>query len=206
MIISEQKKQIGYKIVYYGAALSGKTTSVRYIADHLNQVSEMLSLETRGARTLFFDMVHLKVGKIGPYDTYFNIYTTPGQTVYITSRRLVLTGADGLVFVMDSQQTRLRDNMQSWFTMERQLLELEISRHQIPLVIQMNKRDMPYVATPQRLLESIKAPHIPYFQTNAETGEGVFQTLAWVVDQLIEKTLRHIQRDEHAEPINRQTI
>lgn len=195
MIISEQKKQIGFKLVYYGAALSGKTTSVRYISDNIGSGSEMLTLETRGARTLFFDMLHVKMGKIGDYDVYFNIYTTPGQTVYITSRRLVLTGADAIVFVMDSQQTRIRDNMQSWFTMERQLLELDISRHQVPLAIQMNKRDMPYVATPERLLESIKAPNAKYFETNASTGEGIFPTLSWIVEALIAKTLQHFQKD-----------
>lgn len=201
MFINEVKHTIGFKIVYYGAAMSGKTSNVRYIADHAQQVANnMLKLETRGSRTLYFDMVRLTFGRIGGYHTYFNLYTTPGQTVYITSRRLVLTGADAVVFVMDSQQTRLRDNAQSWYTLERQLLESDSSRHQMPIVIQLNKRDMPYVASREKLLSTIKATQYPVFEASAEQGAGVIETLQYVIEQLTRNALTRFQQLANPKP------
>lgn len=203
MFINEAKQTIGYKIVYYGAAMSGKTSNVRYIAARAERAAnEMLTLETRGSRTLYFDMVRLTFGRVGPYRTYFNLYTTPGQTVYITSRRLVLAGADAVVFVMDSQQTRLRDNAQSWYTLERQLLETHANRHQIPIVIQLNKRDMPYVATREKLLSTIKVRDLPVFEASAEKGQGVIETLQYVIEQLSQTTIARFQQARAAVPVD----
>lgn len=199
MFINEAKKTIGYKIVFYGAAMSGKTSTVRYIKDHSERIaSDMLMLETRGSRTLYFDMVRLTFGEIGPYKTYFNLYTTPGQTVYITTRRLILAGADAVVFVMDSQQTRLRDNTLSWYTLERQLLEMDSSKFKMPIVIQLNKRDMPYIASPTQLLSSIKSPNMPYFETSISNGDGVIDTLRWAVNTCIRNTKDHIETVQQA--------
>jgi len=189
MLVNVKAKTISFKIVYYGAAMSGKTTNVRYIADRAqsikNVTGEMISLATRGERTLFFDTVQLNFGEIGGYKTQFNVYTTPGQMSYITKRRLVLQGADAIVFVMDSQTTRQRDNLQSWYSLERQLFELKRDRRDIPLIAQLNKRDMPYVASVEQLMKSIRAD-VPHIEAAAETGAGVFPTLKWAVDQLVD--------------------
>jgi len=208
MFIHQQRREIGYKIVYYGPAMGGKTTNVRYIAETAarrmgEQSANMITLETRGSRTLYFDMVRLSFGTVGPYKTYFNLYTTPGQTVYIASRRLVLEGADAIVFVMDSQQSRLRDNVQSWYTLERQLLELNIARQQVPLILQFNKRDMPYIASIEQLRQSINGDKFLGFEANAQQGIGVFQTLRSVLEALMEKTQERFKQgrypDQHLE-------
>ncbi|NDJ62031.1 MAG: GTPase domain-containing protein [Chloroflexi bacterium] len=194
MYVNVQQRLIGFKIVYYGPAMGGKTSNVRHIARVAERVSgDLLSLATRGERTLYFDMLHLSFGDLGGYKTYFNLYTTPGQTVYMASRRLVLQGADAIVFVMDSQQTRLRDNVQSWYSMERQLLELNTSKYKLPIIIQLNKRDMPYIAPAAQLLGSIHAETLPYIEANAEQGLGVFATLDWVIKSLIEKASAEFQ-------------
>jgi signal recognition particle receptor subunit beta len=207
MFIHEQRREIGYKIVYYGPAMGGKTTNVRYIAETAarrmsERASELITLETRGSRTLYFDMVRLSFGSIGTYKTYFNLYTTPGQNVYITSRRLVLQGADAIVFVMDSQQSRLRDNVQSWYTLERQLLELNVDRHRIPLVLQFNKRDMPYVASPQQLRQSINGEKFPAYEANAQQGIGVFPTLRWVLEALMARTEERFKQGRYPERLD----
>ncbi len=190
MIVNAYNKTIGFKIVYYGAAFSGKTTNVRKIAEKANVIAgDSLFLDTRGSRTIFFDLVTLRFGKIGDYDTYFNIYTTPGQNVYVSLRRTVLNRADAVVFVMDSQQSRLRDNVQAWYTMERQLLEWQMSKHKLPIVIQLNKRDMPFVAPVDQLLRTIKAENYPHFEAVAHNSEGVFETLRWVVDHVVDNAM-----------------
>lgn len=200
MLVNMSDKTITYKIVYYGAAMSGKTTNVRYIAEEAKKQSsvagEMLSLATRGERTLFFDTARLNFGEVGGFKTQFNLYTTPGQMSYITKRRLVLYGADAVVFVMDSQLTRQRDNLQSWYSLERQLFELKRDRRDIPMIAQLNKRDMPYVASVEQMLKSIHAKDLAHIEASAESGDGVFKTLQWVVERLVKQTFEKLGTSE----------
>lgn len=193
MLVNMQTKTIHFKIVYYGAALSGKTTNVRYIASQSESVSnEFISLETRGERTLFFDTMQLKFGTIGGYQAIFNLYTTPGQMTYITKRKLVLNGVDGLIFVMDSQLSRQRDNLQSWYSLERQLFEIHRNKNMLPIILQMNKRDMPYVADVHKMKANIRGEALPHTEAIAETGEGVFDTLLYIVDRLTQQAVDHL--------------
>lgn len=196
MLVNIGNKTISFKVVYYGAALSGKTTNLRYIAkktsDVVENASEMLSLETRGERTLYFDTVQLALGEIAGFKVKFNLYTTPGQMTYITKRRLVLSGTDAVVFVMDSQLSRQRDNVQSWYSLERQLFEIKKSKKNLPIVMQLNKRDMPYIAPVKQLLKSVRAEKVPYVEANAEAGAGVFATLDWVVGHLVKGAIAEL--------------
>lgn len=199
MLINMATKTLHYKIVYYGAALSGKTTNLRYVAEKAASVAnEFISLETRGERTLFFDTVQLTFGEIGGYKVKFNMYTTPGQMTYITKRKLVLNGVDGLIFVMDSQLSRQRDNLQSWYSLERQLFEIQRSKASVPIVLQLNKRDMPYIAEVQQMKQSIRAGQLPHVETVAETGAGVFDTLLYVVDHLVQRTVDTLYKPQSA--------
>lgn len=199
MLINMATKTIHFKIVYYGAALSGKTTNLRYVAQKAASVAnEFLSLETRGERTLFFDTVQLTFGTIGDYNVKFNLYTTPGQMAYITKRKLVLNGVDGVIFVMDSQMSRQRDNLQSWYSLERQLFEIQRSKNSVPIVLQMNKRDMPFVADVPQMKQSIRASDLPHTESIAETGEGVFDTLLYVVDRLVQHTVDTLYKPHSA--------
>lgn len=199
MLVNRKDKIISYKIVYYGAALSGKTTNLRYVAglakDVVEHKTEMLSLETKGSRTLYFDTLQLRFGQIGGYAAQFNLYTTPGQMTYITKRRLVLTGADAIIFVMDSQLSRQRDNVQSWFSMERQLFELGMSKTKIPILVQLNKRDMHYVASHEQLLKSIRGENLKHMDAVADKGTGVMESLKWVLDELIRTTISNLYQD-----------
>jgi signal recognition particle receptor subunit beta len=207
MLINPYAKKIHFKLVYYGAAMGGKTTNVRYLAEHTTGVSkDMLSLATRGERTLYFDMLQLTFGQIGGYKTIFNLYTTPGQTVYVASRKLVLHGADALIFVMDSQQSRLRDNVQAWYTLERQLLELHTNKHRMPILIQLNKRDMPYIATRDHLLTSIRADHFPVMEACADRGIGVFESLRWGIARMVDQALRAFKSEGDALPVSSYSI
>jgi len=201
MFINVKQKVIGFKIVYYGPAMGGKTTNIRHISENAKRIAtDMLSLETRGERTLYFDMVRLAFGSIGDYKTYFHLYSTPGQMVYSTSRRLVLKGVDAIVFVVDSQQTRFRDNVQAWYAMERQLLELNLNKYEIPIMVQLNKRDMPYITPVDQLLNKLNAENFPHMEASAAQGEGVFETLEWVVTQLVDRANEAFKSSEPDTP------
>ena len=184
--------QMAAKIVYYGAGLCGKTTNLHFIYAKTspNSRGEMVSLETETDRTLFFDLLPIDVGVIGGFKTRLQLYTIPGQVFYNTPRKLVLKGVDGLVFVADSQMAMQDANMESLENLRENLRELGLKLDEIPLVIQLNKRDLPSAAPVQAMLDRLdpegKYEHI---ESVAATGTGVFETLK-LISKLTLRTLR----------------
>lgn len=172
-------KQMTVKVVYYGPGLCGKTTNLQYIYDHTTGASrgEMVSLETEADRTLFFDLLPLEVGTIAGLRTRIQLYTVPGQVFYNTTRKLVLKGVDGVVFVADSQRTMTSANRESQLNLESNLSDLEISMETLPLVYQYNKRDLEGVASVDELDDTLGVNGSPRIEASALTGLGVFETL-----------------------------
>ena len=185
--------QMAAKIVYYGAGLCGKTTNLHYIYAKTSPQSrgEMVSLETETDRTLFFDLLPIDVGVIGGFRTRLQLYTIPGQVFYNTTRKLVLKGVDGLVFVADSQQAMQDANFESFNNLRENLGELGVKIEDIPLVLQLNKRDLPNVAPADAMVERLD-PNGAYehIESIAATGVGVFETLK-LISKLTLRTLRH---------------
>src|SRR5438105_1990684 len=185
--------QMAAKIVYYGPGLCGKTTNLHYIYAKTSPQSrgEMVSLETETDRTLFFDLLPIDVGVIGGFKTRLQLYTIPGQVFYNTTRKLVLKGVDGIVFVADSQSAMQDANLESLNNLRENLAEIGLKMDDIPLVIQLNKRDLPSVAGVDdmvgRLNPEKKYDHI---ESIAATGVGVFETLK-LISKLTLRTLRH---------------
>ena len=187
MFINPTRQEIIFKIVYYGPGLGGKTANLLYIYEHINPTlrSEMITLKTKEDRTLFFDFMQLEVGKIKGKQPRFNIYTTPGQIQYDSSRKIVLSGADGIVFVADSQRNRLADNLQSMAELEEYLIDSEQSLAQFPWVLQYNKRDLPDILPVDVLEEKLNFCNIPHFESIATRGMGTFETLKACIHQII---------------------
>lgn len=184
--------QMAAKIVYYGPGLCGKTTNLSYIYAKTAPTSrgEMVSLETETDRTLFFDLLPLEVGKVGGFRTRLQLYTVPGQVFYNTTRKLVLKGVDGIVFVADSQRPMADANVESFNNLRENLEELGIDFDSVPLVLQYNKRDLKNILS----LEELNAALNPegkyaYFEAIATQGVGVFETLK-AITKLTLKTLR----------------
>ena len=149
--------QMAAKIVYYGPGLCGKTTNLHHIYSKTSPQSrgEMVSLETETDRTLFFDLLPIDVGVIGGFKTRLQLYTIPGQVFYNTTRKLVLKGVDGVVFVADSQTAMLDANVESFKNLRENLGEIGLSVDEVPLVLQLNKRDLPSIATVDTLLNTL---------------------------------------------------
>jgi mutual gliding-motility protein MglA len=184
--------QMAAKIVYYGPGLCGKTTNLHYIYAKTSPQSrgEMVSLETETDRTLFFDLLPIDVGVIGGFKTRLQLYTIPGQVFYNTTRKLVLKGVDGLVFVADSQVAMQDANAESFHNLRENLAEIGLKLDDIPLVIQLNKRDLPSVATVDQMIARLD-PEGRYekMESIAATGVGVFETLK-LISKLTLRTLR----------------
>jgi signal recognition particle receptor subunit beta len=171
--------QMTAKVVYYGPGLCGKTTNLQYIYGHTSNDSrgEMVSLETESDRTLFFDLLPIDVGSIGGFNTRIQLYTVPGQVFYNTTRKLVLKGVDGVVFVADSQKPMLKANIESLKNLEANLAEMGLTLDSMPIVLQYNKRDLPDVTTVEELNRSINNRSWPTYEASATSGLGVFDTL-----------------------------
>lgn len=171
--------QMTVKVVYYGPGLCGKTTNLQYIYNHTAPKSrgEMVSLETKSDRTLFFDLLPLEVGTIAGFKTKIQLYTVPGQVFYNTTRKLVLKGVDGIVFVADSQRPMLPSNIESLANLETNLLELGITMDSVPMVLQYNKRDLNDVCSMEELEAQLNARGVPAVESSALSGQGVFETL-----------------------------
>ncbi len=187
MFINPSRQEIIFKIVYYGPGLGGKTANLLYIYEHINPAlrSELITLKTKEDRTLFFDFLQLEVGKIKGRQPRFNIYTTPGQIQYDSSRKIVLSGADGIVFVADSQRDRLSDNLQSMAELEEYLIENGLSLAKFPWVLQYNKRDLHDILSVQVMEEKLNFCRIPHFESVATRGEGTFETLKACIYQIV---------------------
>lgn len=200
--------QMAAKIVYYGAGLCGKTTNLHYIYSKTSPQSrgEMVSLETETDRTLFFDLLPIDVGVIGGFKTRLQLYTIPGQVFYNTTRKLVLKGVDGLVFVADSQSPMLQANVDSLKNLRENLTEIGLNLDDIPMVIQFNKRDLPGIA-PVQALRQMLDPEGKYEQVEASavSGEGVFETLK-LISKLTLRMLRRRMMGEEAKQAARKPV
>ncbi len=194
MFINWKLREINLKIVYYGPALSGKTTNLQYIYAKTspNIRGELVSLKTRGDRTLYFDFLQLELGQIAGLKPRFNLYTVPGQVYYVGSRKLVLQGADGVVFVADSQWDRLRANVETMRDMEENLRALGCDPRVMPLVLQCNKRDLPNVAPVPLIQQQVGCNGIPCFASSAIQGIGVFDTLKAIINLVVAQTQRQL--------------
>jgi signal recognition particle receptor subunit beta len=192
MNINWQAREINIKIVYYGAALSGKTTNLEKIYQNVDKSrrSELVSLKTHGDRTLFFDFLQLELGKIGSLTPKVHLYTVPGQSYYEASRRMVMKGVDGVVFVVDSDRQRIAENQESFESMQSHLASYNLDMQQIPIVIQYNKQDLPGALHPATLAASLKLGNFSHFPAVAAQGIGVFDTLRAIT----RNTLKNIQQ------------
>jgi hypothetical protein len=177
--INYASREINCKIVYYGPGLCGKTTNLQYIYNKTanDAKGKMISLATETERTLFFDFLPLALGEIRGFKTRFHLYTVPGQVFYDASRKLILKGVDGVVFVADSQDARLDANIESLENLKDNLEEQGFDIEKIPFVIQYNKRDLPDVTSVEELSKLLNERKVPELEACATTGEGIFETL-----------------------------
>ena len=189
-MINYASREINCKIVYYGTGLGGKTTNLEHIYSRVNPDTKgkMISLATETERTLFFDFLPIDLGEIRGFKTRFHLYTVPGQVYYNASRRLILKGVDGLVFVADSQATRAEANIESMHNLYDNLETYGYDLQTIPFAIQYNKRDMPNVLPVEELRAQINPMGVPDFEGVAIEGKGVFETLS-CVSKLVVKSL-----------------
>jgi len=190
--INYSSREINCKIVYYGPGLCGKTTNLQYIYNKTNPEAKgkMISLATETERTLFFDFLPLSLGEIRGFKTRFHLYTVPGQVFYDASRKLILKGVDGVVFVADSQIERMEANLESVENLRVNLGEQGYDLNRIPYVVQYNKRDLPSVATIEELQRLVNPRGVPEFQAVAPTGVGVFDTLKQVAKLVLTELKR----------------
>ena len=185
--INYASREINCKIVYYGPGLCGKTTNLQYIFQKTAPEArgKMISLATETERTLFFDFLPLALGEIRGFKTRFHLYTVPGQVFYDASRKLILKGVDGVVFVADSQEERLDANIESLENLKDNLEEQGYQLDQLPFVIQYNKRDLPNATTVAELRELLNPGMVPEFEACAQSGTGVFETLKGVAKLIL---------------------
>lgn len=185
--ISYDKKEISFKIVYYGPGMSGKTTNLMHIHRSLaeNMRGEMVSLDTEEERTLFFDFFPLDLGQISGYSVKFNLYTIPGQIYYEASRKLMLEGADGVVFVADSNPLRFDRNVNAYEMMLENLESYHVDPGTFPIVLQYNKRDWPDPIARGTLEKAIKM-EVPSIEAVATNGTGVMETIRTISKMIIE--------------------
>ena len=185
-------REILCKIVYYGPARSGKTTNLQWVHRSLpdERRTELISLATENDRTLFFDFLPLDLGRISGFRTKFQLYTVPGQVYYNRTRRLVLRGADGVVFVADSQPDRNRENMESLRNLQENLLENDLDIRRLPLVFQYNKQDLAEAGAADALNELLNFRDVPAHLAVAIRGDGVVPTLRSVSEMVLESVSR----------------
>jgi len=185
--INYASREINCKIVYYGPGLCGKTTNLQYVYQKTapEAKGKMISLATETERTLFFDFLPLALGEIRGFKTRFHLYTVPGQVFYDASRKLILKGVDGVVFVADSQEERLDANIESMENLKVNLEEQGYQLENLPFVIQYNKRDLPNVSPLEELRNLLNPDSVPEYEACATTGEGVFETLKAVAKLIL---------------------
>ncbi len=196
MFINPKRREVNVKIVYYGPPLSGKTTNLIQIHSKTDPRirGELVSLKTREDRTIYFDFLQLELGQIEGLKPRFNLYTVPGQIRYVASRKLVLQGADGVVFVADSQAQMRRSNIAAMRNLEQNLRELGLDPSNFPLVLQLNKRDLPGLAPTALLRADLGHNGAPCFSSVATEGVGVFDTLKAMIRLVMTETRRQLPR------------
>jgi signal recognition particle receptor subunit beta len=194
--INYSSREIILKIVYYGPGLSGKTTNIKFIYAATNPEArgKLISLETKAERTLFFDFLPLSLPAIRGFKTRLHLYTVPGQLFYSASRKLIMKGADGVIFVADSQEPRFEANLISMDDLKENLGAYGYDIQKIPFVIQYNKRDLPNVSSVEELRKALNPMGVPDFEASASAtdGPGVFDTLKAVVKMILQE-LRNAQ-------------
>jgi signal recognition particle receptor subunit beta len=178
VLFNHATREMTAKIVYYGPGLCGKTTNLLVIFDKLesDRRGKMLSLATKTDRTLFFDLLPVDIGKVGPFNLKIQLYTVPGQVFYNETRKLVLKGADAVVFVVDSQPSMVDSNRESFENLMENLEENQIDSNEIPIIVQYNKRDIPGVLPVERLQEDLAFEGYPFMEASALKGDGVMET------------------------------
>lgn len=188
-LINNATREITAKIVYYGPGLGGKTTNLKYIFDTLpmERKGKMISLQTETDRTLFFDFLPIELGRIKDFKTRVQLYTVPGQVFYDATRKLVLQGVDGVVFVADSQMEMLQSDEESLENLKVNLEEKRIALEELPLVLQFNKRDLPNILSVERLNERLNPLGCPSFEASALQGDGVNETFHAICRLVLEK-------------------
>jgi signal recognition particle receptor subunit beta len=183
MFINWQLRQINLKVVYYGPALSGKTTNLEQIHAKIDPTkrSDLVSLKTYEDRTLYFDFLQLELGKINGLTPKIQLYTVPGQAFYEASRKLVLRGADGVVFVADSGSNRINENIESWQNMHKHLVSLGLSSDNLPIIVQFNKQDLPNALPAPFMTNMMNCQKYRTTPAVANIGQGVFDTLKAII-------------------------
>ena len=186
-------REINAKIVYYGPGLSGKTTNIKCIYEKIvpEKKGKLITLPTYSDRTLFFDFFPLEAGEIKGYKMRFHLYTVPGPVFYNATRKLVLKGADGVVFVADSQDGMMDSNLESLYNLKKNLADHGININDFPVVLQYNKRDLPNVLSVEVLDKTLNSRGLPYFSASASTGDGVLETLT-AISKLVLGDLREM--------------
>jgi len=195
-LVNYSTREITSKIVYYGPGRSGKTTNLQYIYGQVpeDRRGRMVSLATETDRTLFFDFLPLDLGTISGFQTRFQLYTVPGQVYYDATRKLVLQGADGVVFVADSQRAQAEENVDSFRNLQVNLLEQGVDPRQIPIVLQYNKRDLPGVMSVDELDDLLNYRDLPRYEARALAGAGVFDTLRGISEQVLRRLSQRFGR------------
>jgi signal recognition particle receptor subunit beta len=185
--INYASREINCKIVYYGPGLCGKTTNLQYIFDATapQAKGKLISLATETDRTLFFDFMPLELGTVRGFRTRFHLYTVPGQVFYDASRKLILKGVDGIVFVADSQEERIDANIESLYNLEENLKAQGYDIMKLPYVLQLNKRDLPNIIPATDLASELQLKGEPVVEAVASAGTGVFDTLKAVAKQVL---------------------
>jgi mutual gliding-motility protein MglA len=186
-MINYASREINCKIVYYGPGLGGKTTNLEYVYEKVapSTRGKLISLATESERTLFFDFLPVDLGTIRGFKTRFHLYTVPGQVYYNASRKLILKGVDGVVFVADSHPARLDANLESMDNLYQNLAEHDFDLRALPFVIQYNKRDLPDALPVEQMAETLNPTGVPSFEAVATRGTGVFDTLKAISKQVI---------------------
>ena len=185
--INYASREINCKIVYYGPGLCGKTTNLQHIFESTAPQSrgKLISLATETDRTLFFDFMPLELGTVRGFKTRFHLYTVPGQVFYDASRKLILKGVDGVVFVADSQEERMDANVESLYNLEENLQSQGYDLMKLPYVLQLNKRDLPNIIPADELAAELRRKQEPVVEAVASNGAGVFDTLKAVAKQVL---------------------
>jgi signal recognition particle receptor subunit beta len=185
--INYASREINCKIVYYGPGLCGKTTNLQFVYQKTapDAKGKMISLATETERTLFFDFLPLSLGEIRGFKTRFHLYTVPGQVFYDASRKLILKGVDGVVFVADSQEERIDANIESLENLRINLKEQGYDLDKLPYIVQYNKRDLTGAMSVEELRRELNPTNVPEFEACATTGEGVFETLKAVAKLIL---------------------
>jgi hypothetical protein len=196
-LVNYSTREITCKIVYYGPGRSGKTSNLQYIHAYVpdDKKGPMVSLATETDRTLFFDFLPLDLGSISGFRTRIQLYTVPGQVYYNATRKLVLRGADGVVFVADSQREQFDENIESLRNLHENLLEENINVRDFPMVLQYNKRDLPGVVSVAEMEDALNYRGVPAYPAATISGEGVFETLKGVSQLVLQSLSKRFRAD-----------